>query len=269
MKAGVNYNWKYAYEKQWEFYQMWGRLLYNPELSDSFFIKQFEQKYGKGLGNKMFDALQLGSRMPLALASFYKGTWDFTLYCEGFLNGKQLYRNYEESTKAFINIDEMINHPTLDKNYLSIAEFTDKKLAKSVIKEQQITPLDLADEMKQNGKKILQLCSEIKGNATKEKINFEIELNDLRAWAHLSLYFSEKLKGGVYLDEAVKTKNKELQTKSILHLEKASKHWEDIINTTSKQYQEVSLLHIKTTKFSWKVFYPQVLKDIEIAKEKL
>ena len=269
MKASVDYYWKYAYEKQWEFYQMWGRLLYDPQLEDSFFIKQFELRYGQEVGGKMFEALRLGSRMPLALASFYKGTWDFTLYCEGFLNGGQLYRNYKESSKAFINIDEIINHPTLDARYLSIAQFTDRKLEKIPIKNEEITPLQLADEMEQNGQTILQLCNEINQVASKEKNNFEIERNDIEAWAHLSLYFAEKLRGGVYLDEAVKTKNKDLQRESILHLERAASHWQHLIDVTSRQYHEVSLLHIKTTKFSWKFFYPQVLKDIEIAKEKL
>ena len=140
MKAGVPYDWKYAFEKQWEFYQMWGRLLYNPDLPDDFFIDQFALKYGEDVGAKMFEALQLGSRMPLALASFYQGTWDFTLYCEGFLNGGQLYRNYKESTKAFINVEEMITHPTLDQRYLSIDEFTDRKIGNELIREEEITP---------------------------------------------------------------------------------------------------------------------------------
>ncbi len=269
MKQSVDYNWKYAFEKQWEFYQMWGRLLYNPELDDSFFINQFNIKYGDNVGKDMFEALKLGSRMPLALASFYQGTWDFTLYCEGFLNGKQIYRNYKEATKAFINVKEMITHPALDKNYLNIDTYTNKKLANESIPEGITTPLKLAEEMEQNGNKILSLCNAVSGKASKNNINFEIELNDIKTWAYLSLYFSEKLKGGIYLDEAIKSKNKALQEKSIDHFEKAVKHWDAIIETTSKQYQEVSLLHIKTTKFSWKLFRSQVLKDIEIAQEAL
>ena len=93
MKPSSNYNWKYAYEKDWEFLQMWGRLMYQPDLPDSFFKERFKFRYGEAVGETLFEALQLGSKMPLSLASFYQGTWDFTLYCEGFLNGKQLYRN--------------------------------------------------------------------------------------------------------------------------------------------------------------------------------
>lgn len=268
MKSGVDYNWKYAFEKQWEFYQMWGRLLYNPELPDAFFIQQFNKKYSKEVGGKMFEAVKTASRMPLALASFYKGTWDFTLYCEGFLNGKQLYRNYKESTKAFINIEEMINHPTLDARYLNIDEYSDLKLDGTRIPDERITPLELADEMEQIGISTLQLCEDIASAKTMDPVNFHIELNDMKIWAQLSLYFAEKLRGGVYLDEAVKTKNKDLQTSSVEHLKKAVVHWDNIIEIAAEQYQEVSLLHIKTTKFSWGYFRPQVLKDVELAEDK-
>ena len=267
MKEGLAYQWKYAFEKQWEFYQMWGRLLYNPELPDEFFIKQMELRYGAGIGAKMFEALQLASRMPLALASFYQGTWDFTLYCEGFLNGKQLYRTYKEATKAFINVEEMITHPTLDARYLNIDEFTNRKINHRPIKEEEMTPLELAEEMESNGQKILSLCKELDSLATKNHTNFQIELNDLHAWAHLSKYFSAKLKGGIFLDEARKTQNGEMKQRAIQHLKEGIDHWKNIIEVTSRQYHEVSLLHIKTTKFSWKMFLPQVMKDVEIASQ--
>ncbi|MBX2876790.1 MAG: nucleotidyltransferase [Saprospiraceae bacterium] len=266
IKSGVTYKWKYAFEKQWAFYQMWGRLLYNPTSSDRFFIQQFELKYGKEVGEKMFEALQLGSRMPLALASFYQGTWDFTLYCEGFLNGGQLYRNYKESTKAFINVNEMITHRTLDPRYLTIDEFTNRKLKELSIKDEEITPLELAEEMEAKGNAILEICETIEAKASKNVDNFQIEWNDFQAWAYLSKYFAAKLRGGVYLDEARKTENTDAQALAVQHLEQAVNHWESLIAVTSRQYQEVSLLHIKTTKFSWQLFLPQVRKDVEMAK---
>lgn len=264
----VNYNWKYAFEKQWEFYQMWGRLLYNPKLQDDFFINQFNYKYGKNVGSQLFEALKLSSEMPLELASFYQGTWDFTLYCEGFLNGKQLYRNYKEADEAFININEMISHPTLDKRYLNIDQFVNLNLAKIAIKSDQITPLDIAKKMNANGDKILSLLNNLESAKTDNPENYKIELNDMKAWAYLSLYFAKKLEGGVFLDEARKSKNKELQLEAINSLKVAATYWGKIIDAT-KQYQDVSLLHLRTYKFSWRYFFPKVLKDIELAEKPL
>lgn len=267
MKEGVAYDWKYAFQKQWEFYQMWGRLLYNPQLQDDFFADQMKLRYGNDVGENMFQALSLGSKMPLGLASFYQGTWDFTLYSEGFLNGKQIYRNYKEAGKAFIHIDEMIKHPSLDPNYLSIGVYTDRILKEKPIKKDEITPLMLADQMEKDGREALGLCGEIEGHATAGEINFGIEVNDIKAWAYLSLYFSAKLRGGVALDEAARTENRELQEKAIDYLEEAADHWKDLSDLTSQQYRDVSLLHLRTFKFSWKYFQKETIRDIEIAKE--
>lgn len=268
MNPEISYNWTYAYEKQWEFYQQWGRLLYNPSTPDEYFIRQFELRYGEQVGADLFKALKLGSRMPLELASFYQGTWDFTLYCEGFLNGKQLYRNFKEAGEAFIRVDEMITHPTLDRRYLNVDEFVDLKLDGTDIPEKKITPLDLANRMESIGRETIDLCKSIEALPAKDELNFLIELNDAKSWGHLSLYFAEKLRGAICLDEAIKTGDKELQALAVKHLESAASHWEGIMESTT-QYQEVTLLHIRNRKFSWRYFYPKVLKDIEIANEAL
>lgn len=269
MKPEADHQWKYAFEKQWEFYNMWGRLLYDPKTSDNYFIEKFNEKYGKNVGAPMFEALNLGSEMPLELASFYKSTWDFTLYCEGFLNGKQLYRNYKEATKAFIQIDEMITHETLDPRYLNIKEFNDRKYEGLEIRDTEITPLALADRMQNNGEQVLRLCAEMEGNASKNKANFQIELNDIKVWSYLSLYFAEKLRAGVLLDAAVRENNGQLQGQSIQHLKQGAKYWEELAAITSKQYNDVTLLHIRNFKFTWELYYSQVLKDIEIAQDAL
>ena len=266
MSPEIEYSWKYAYEKDWSFYQMWGRLLYNPDLPDSFFIQRFEYRYGKDVGESLFEAMQLGSRMPLALASFYQGTWDFTLYCEGFLNGGQIYRNYKGAGDAFIQIDEMITHPTLDSRYLNIDEFVSRKITGVEISEEEVTPIALANEMERNGKRIYALCEEIEQMSLENDGNLEVEVNDVRSWANLSLYFADKLRAGVYFDEAMKTKDLGLKNKAVVQLENAARHWLDLIEST-QQYQEVTLLHIRNFKFSWEMYYPRVLKDIEIVKD--
>ncbi|WP_299547360.1 hypothetical protein [Seonamhaeicola sp.] len=265
MSPDSNYNWTYAYEKDWEFYQMWGRLMYNPNTSDDYFIQNFKHRYGDAVGEPLFKALQLGSEMPLWFSTFYKGTWDFTIYSEGFLNGKQLYRNYKEAEDAFIRIDEMITHETLDPLYLNIDDYNNLKLEGKPISEELVTPLEIAEEMEQNGLKILELCEKMKGQPVKDIANFNIERNDVKAWANLSLYFADKLRAGIYLDEAVKTKSQEKKDKAIDYLRNASKHWLGLVDST-QQYQEVSLLHIRSFKFSWEMYYPRVLKDIEIAE---
>jgi hypothetical protein len=70
--------WQYAFQRQWLYYMTWGRLLYDPNTPDEVFSNACRERYGAA-GRDLFEALKLGSRMPLRLGSFYKGTWDFTL----------------------------------------------------------------------------------------------------------------------------------------------------------------------------------------------
>ena len=105
----------------------------------------------------------------------------------------------------------MITHPTLDQRYLTIDEFNNRKIGNENIRDEEITPLELADEMEKNGRAIVQLCKEMELLTPLDPVNFKIELNDVKTWAYLSLYFAAKLRGGVSLDKAVKTKACKIQ----------------------------------------------------------
>ncbi|HXB94458.1 MAG TPA: cupin domain-containing protein, partial [Puia sp.] len=77
-------SWKYAFQRQWLFYMLWGRLLYDPDTPDSVFRREFPRRYGIR-ASALFDAYALVSKTPLRLASYFDFTWDFSLYSEGFL----------------------------------------------------------------------------------------------------------------------------------------------------------------------------------------
>lgn len=46
--------WQYAFEKQWLFYKVWGRLLYQPDASHENFSSAFDSRYGQGIGENLF-----------------------------------------------------------------------------------------------------------------------------------------------------------------------------------------------------------------------
>jgi hypothetical protein len=65
----------WMFEKQWLFYSLWGRLLYDPTTPDATFSALFESRYGPaaaGQGAKLFKAYGLVSIVPLRIAcAFY------------------------------------------------------------------------------------------------------------------------------------------------------------------------------------------------------
>lgn len=269
-KSGEWLTWKYAFEKQWLYYQVWGRLMHNPETKDYVFANSFNQKYDISTGIKLIEAHKLAGEMPLKLASFYAASWDFTLYSEGFLaNAPSGLKCLYDSVSPFISVNEIIGTVTLDSNLVSIKNFVSGKYNGST----RTTPLQLAAELRQNGEKALKILQEI--NTTNPTLVHEMD--DIKTWSYLSLYFGDKLKGGTALQQFRTTGEKLKQEESIKYLESALRYWEEIVHITGKYIDDISLVHLNKryvnslnsrslSRFSWANLLDEVKNDIQIAK---
>lgn len=258
--------WQYAFEKQWLFYLLWGRLLYEPGTSDRVFELAFERRYGKGVGKQLLKAFRLASRMPRELASFHAGTWDYTLYAEGFLAPIETL-GQDDETSPFISINEIIHHETLGPSYLSIPDFLESHLAGEQINEEMVTPLELADRLAEGGLDVLDIVDSLDAEQQTLHGAFECECSDLRTWAHLSLYFAEKLRAAVEL-ETYRMTGMNRWKKAVEHLEQAADHWNTICDITNEHYQEVPYAtdHWPGQTFSWEAYRDEVFRDIAIVR---
>ncbi len=255
---GPHLTWDYAFEKQWMFYTLWGRLLYDPQTSDAVFEAALDRRYGAGQGAKLLSTYTLASRMPLKLASFYRATWDFTLYSEGFL--APVKPGDEEGPSPFISIDELISNRTLDPTYISIRDFVSGALDGPDL----TTPLELADGLEADGRETLELVESLRPASAAPAGPLACELDDLETWAYLSLYFSDKLRAGTALETYRNLGGAEVKAKAVGLLERASNYWDKICKITSSHYFEVP--YVAGESFSWEKYRPRVLLDIETAR---
>jgi hypothetical protein len=104
--AKKDLDWTWAFERQWLFYKLWGRLLYDPNTPDSVFQEEFARRYGAKARN-LQQAYALASNTQLRIASLYDSRWDFTLYSEGLLALQGEHTNY-------IGVDALIQQPVMD-----------------------------------------------------------------------------------------------------------------------------------------------------------
>jgi hypothetical protein len=269
-KPDKHVTWEYAFEKQWLFYKLWGRLLYDPNTPDKVFAAEFNRRYGGDIGDKLLEAYALASRMPLRLASFHRATWDYTLYSEGFL--APVETGFDDKVSAFISIDELIRHETLDPTYVSISDYVDAVVSDKQIEQSLLTPLELAEDLEKDGKKALELVESL-GNSAAQNVNtFDCEIEDVQAWAYLSLYFADKLRAGVALETFRKTKVKVQQTKSVALLESAARRWAKLVEVTKQHYNPIPAVQLSRSQndpdavFSWERYSDQVKRDIQIAE---
>lgn len=258
-KPGTTVDWKYAFQRQWLFYKLWGRLLYNPATPDDVFKAEFIRRFGEK-SVLLFDAYALAGTTPLCLASSFDFTWDFTLYSEGFSavnNGRVEY----------ISVDRQINQPLADPDYVSVAEYVKTNSSGGTFGNYKITPPILAVMLAKDCSKALQL---VKNIDSKNNSSLMYEVADVKAWANLGLCFSEKLQGAVALQTYRLNGGEENKKNAILHLQNALRYWDVVIEITRPLYNDMPLVHYCEEDddrcFHWEILRPEVAKDIETAK---
>lgn len=151
--------WNYAFEKQWLFYHLWGRLLYDSTLSDE----------------------------------------------------------------------------TLDKQYLSIANYCQLIYSDSPIDSPLITPLALAQIVEEHCTQALAIVEAME--TVENESGLISELADIRTWCHLGYYFAEKLRAGVALENYNLSGQEKEKNAAISHLEYCLSSWEEVIRLTSGRYK--------------------------------
>jgi len=268
-KDSIDLSWNYAFERQWLFYKLWGRLMYDPKIANDIFQKEFIRRYGNA-GSQLFAASSLAGNTPLQLASYFDCGWDFTLYSEGMMA-------LDNTTKRvdYISIDRLIKQPPLDTNYISIAEYVRRTEIKTIFDKKEITPPMLAEMLERNCDEALKLVSKIKVSSNKSLL---YEVADIKAWSYLGLYLAEKIRGGVALQIYRVRGGESNKQNTIKHLQNALAFWDDIINITKPLYKEMPLVHLsqqggKESKenfyltFHWEKLRNEVLKDVETAQQ--
>ncbi len=257
--------WQYAFQKQWLFYKLWGRLLYNPETPDRVFENAFALRYGEAIAARLFETYQLASRMPLRLASFHAGSWDFTLYSEGFLAAAGSFGLHEEAS-PFISINELIDHKVLDPDFMPIPEFVAQTHdSETEIEDERVTPIELAEESRNDAQQVLANVKALRQHVGPLTGALECELDDLEAWGHLSHYFADKLRAGVALHRSREHGGENHRRKALTHLKQCKEHWKGLVNVTRGHYRATP--YVGTGPFHWQKYYDQVQRDIEIAED--
>ena len=247
---------RYAFERQWLLYALWGRLLHESTTPDSVFAAWLGQRFGRAHGDDLLAAWTLASRAPLRFASFHVGTWDGALYTEAFSSWVD-----RGPTLKFFDLDEFINHAVLDPRYVNIRDFV---RAGGQVAEGQISPLQLAAELDHDADQAALRVSAVRnrGSITPQ---LDAELADLDAWNAYSRYFAAKLRGGVALATYRATHDAAQQEKAVAELTAAVGFWKALAEAGTRFNK--SDVQIQTlAPMSWQRLLPAVERDVEIAK---
>jgi len=268
-KDSVNLPWHYAFERQWLFYKLWGRLLYNPHQSDAIFRDEFTRRYGKE-GRSLPEASSLAGSTALRIASDFDCGWDFTLYTEGMMALDPATKNV-----SYISVDRLIHQPPLETDYVSIADYVSRRNAKDIFKKNEIRPPQLAGMLERDCRKALSLIKNVDVSRNKALM---YEVADITTWSYLGLHFAEKIRGGIALQTYRTNGDVSNKNNAVKYLKNALAYWDSVVSITRSLYRDMPLVHLSQQggsespenfyrRFHWAMLTPDVQKDVETAKE--
>ena len=255
--------WTWAFERQWLFYMLWGRLLYNPATPDTVFADEFVRRYG-AKGQNLLRAYEKASATPLRLASLFRSEWDHTLYSEGmlWLGGRSM---------AYIGAEALIRQPVLDPDYVSVADYVAATGKGQAFAPSRMTPPRLADLLEADSREALRLVADIR---PEDDLALTYEVADVKTWAHLGLHLAAKLRGAVALQTFRTTGDPVAKEQAVAHLQTALAEWDEVIAITAPLYKPMLLTHFTgqssalnpDAEFHWKSMRSELAKDVELAR---
>ena len=256
-------DWLWAFQRQWLFYKLWGRLLYDPQTPDAVFQAEFNRRYGPK-GDNLLRAYALASSTQLKLGSLWDSRWDFTLYGEGFLALQGDYTKY-------ISVDALIKQPTMDPNYVSVTDYVDALAKGQSFGADRVTPPILIDMLERDNREALRL---VEGIGTTGNASLMYEVADVKTWSNLGLHLAEKLKGAVALQRYRLAGGEPEKQAAIDHLQRAVGYWDEVVKITRPIYRDMPLTHYNNNFFDanpknlfhWALLRDEVAKDVEIAR---
>jgi hypothetical protein len=253
---GPHRTWNWHFQRQWLWYAVWGRLLYDNNTPDATFQNLQADRFGSDKASDLLVGWKNASQVPLLFASYHKGNNDLSLYTESFGNWFGVGKHH------LFDINNIINHPVLDtlrfvniKTYLANGEMVAPGI---------LSPPQLADSLDRIAQRALGISEKWVGKGTP---TLDAELADLAAWSCFARYFADKLRAGVALAKYRKNGQKPYQNEAVALLEKCVTHWKNYVAAIEK-YNKPSFLFHTADPFSFANKLPEVEHDVEIARGK-
>lgn len=199
-------------KKQWYMYMLWGRLSFDPSLSNGHFQKILGDRFPEVPADKLFHASQEASKIFPELTRFFWGDIDFRWFPEASKQRDRFYSIYDFIMQTTMPGTENVN----------IKVWRDLKMNGKEINGK--TPFQVASSLEAYAENTLDLVSELRKTPTDSK-ELRLTLGDYEAFSHLGNYYAEKIRGATYIALYDATGNKTEQDSAVVHLERALSHW--------------------------------------------
>lgn len=173
-------------ERRWYMEMLWGRISYNPQVSDDAFKGILASRFPAVSAEDLFLAWTLASRPLPKVTELIMGAWslDFHWYPEACWSDPK-------RCSGFRTIDEFANDTTVAKG----SELCDIAASAAGLCQGKKSSYIVADEMETDARKALTLIEAMRVECDPD---LEVAINNIRRMAHLGMYYAHKVRGATY-----------------------------------------------------------------------
>ncbi|MGH9445235.1 MAG: hypothetical protein ACRD3O_05865, partial [Terriglobia bacterium] len=154
--------WPYEFQKQWFMFAVWGRLGYNPGLTDELWRKYFRYEYGSA-GDALYDCTVAAGRVAPLITSYHwnymNGDWTPEGSIGSWNTSSEQPRSNYRRFEMYHNILDYIFNNTIDGDYENIVQYAARVLAGAHPLRNAASPLDVANDLEQDGRAALGAAS--------------------------------------------------------------------------------------------------------------
>lgn len=176
-------------QRQWYMYMLWGRLSYNPDISDDVFKDIMSLKYPEVSSEKLFTAWKKASRGFPLVGEMITGTLG---------RDNQWWPEACQSNNGFLRVEDFGNaNANKGSTLASIAETAARQM------KGKRSSYAVADEIETDAKAALSFANSISADSNTE---LGVAINNIKAMSYLSIYYAYKIRGATRLKSNEKEK---------------------------------------------------------------
>jgi hypothetical protein len=245
-------------EKHWYHWMSFGRLGYNPGLSDEWFAQMLRDRFPEVDGKALFEAWQEASLIYPLTTGFHWGAADFSWYIEGC-------RSHPVGARdkiGYHGVEQFIVQPVhAGTRNQPIPDYVKTVVAgrASPLK----SPLQVAAELHAHADRAQQRLATLPAARDPELAN---TLADIRCISLLGRYYAHKIAAATHLALFRANQDPATQAQAVAELEKALATWKDYSAQARQRYKN-PVRFKRVGDVDWEKAIADLEGDIAIARE--
>ncbi len=240
--------------KQWLSFLLWGRLSYDPDLSDAQIHRVVGQRFPEVDPTWLMDSWSPASMVFPLITRFFWGDIDLRWFPEACLSHPRHQGWF--TVRHFIEGSSMPG-----SGVLNILEW--RKIQASGGSMTGATPIAIADALADHAERALAGLPRLRQKAASYEL--QATLNDIEAMAYLGQYYAAKIRGAASLAMFDLTAAAPDQAAAVRSLEAALRHWRDYARVYSAQYKQ-PVLYNRVGVVDIPALIANVDADVEMAR---